>query len=90
MEIEKLEGWKYIGKVTHFFEHPSAGIIELTEDELKVGDKIKIRGHTTDIEQTVDSMQVEHEDIQEAKIGNTVGTKVKDRVREHDIVYKAL
>lgn len=90
MEVEDLEGWKYIGRVTHFFEHPSAGIIELTEDGLKIGDRIKIKGHTTDFEQSVDSMQIEHEDIEEAKKGDVIGVKVKDRVREHDVVYKAV
>lgn len=85
-----MEGWKYIGRVAHFFERPSAGIIELTEDSLKIGDRIKIKGHTTDFEQPVESMQIEHEDIQEAKIGDTIGVKVKARVRENDVVYKAV
>lgn len=88
MEVEDLEGWKHIGKITHYFEHPNAGIIELTEDALTVADEIKIKGHTTDIEQKVDSMQIEHEDVEEAQVGDKVGVKVKDRVREHDVVYK--
>lgn len=90
MDIEQIDGWKYIGKVAHFFEHPNAGIISLEEDNLKVGDKIKIKGHTTDIEQTVDSMQIEHDSLQEGKKGEEVGIKVKDRVRVNDLVYKAV
>lgn len=90
MEAENLPGWKYIGKIVHFFEHPSAGIIKLTEDGLNVKDTIKIKGHTTDFEQSVNSIQIEHEDIEEAKKGDIVGIKIGNRVRENDIVYKAL
>jgi putative protease len=57
---------------------------------LKVGDTIAIKGPTTDIEQKVDSMQIEHESVQEAKAGQSIGMKVTDRVRETDIVYKKL
>ena len=55
---------------------------------LKVGDKVKIRGHTTDFEQVVESMQIEHKPIEEAKPGDKIGLKVKERVRPHDTVYK--
>jgi len=88
MEVEKLEGWKYIGRVSAFFAHPSAAIIDL-EGSLKVGDKIRIKGHTTDLEQDVDSMQIEHETIETAKKGQSVGIKVKEKVRGHDVAYKA-
>ena len=89
MEVENLEGWKYIGRVSAFFAHPSAAIIEL-EDSLKVDDKIRIKGHTTDFEQVIESMQIEHETIQEAKKGQSIGIKVKERTRGHDVVYKAV
>lgn len=75
------------GKVTGFFAHPSAAIVEVTCDSLKVGDTILIKGHTTDFEQRIESMQIEHEPIQEAKRGQIVGIKVKDRVRHNDVVY---
>ncbi len=90
MEVEDLEGWKCIGEVVHFFEHPSAGIIKLIEDGLKIGDVIKIKGCTTDLEQEVSSMQIEHDEIEEAKKGDEVGIKVRDRVRKHDVVYKTI
>jgi len=76
-----------IGKVVGFYSHVGVAAIKL-EAPLKVGDKIHIKGSTTDITQTVDSMQIEHETIQEAKKGDSVGIKIKDRARPNDVVYK--
>jgi len=76
-----------IGKVTHFFSKISVAVIELAAP-LSVGDTIRIQGPTTNFDQTVDSMQIEHENVQTAKKGQSIGLKVKDRVREHDTVYK--
>lgn len=76
-----------IGKVSDFFAHPVVAGIELT-GPVKVGDKIKIKGHTTDLELTVDSMQVDNENVTEAKKGDSIGIKVPDRVRAGDDVYK--
>ena len=78
---------KEIGKVTHYYTKIGVAVIELS-DTLRVNDKIRIKGATTDFEQTIDSMQVEHEDIEEAAAGKSIGMKVKDHVREHDVVYK--
>jgi len=76
-----------IGTVSDFFAHPVVAAIELTAS-LKVGDKIRIKGHTTDLELTVGSMQIENTDVKEAKAGDSVGVKVSERVRKHDTVYK--
>lgn len=76
-----------IGKITHFFPHPSAAVIELNAP-LKVGDKIAVRGHTTNFEQVVESMQIDNADITEAEKGKAIGVKVKEKVRGGDIVYK--
>ncbi len=76
-----------IGQVTHYFTDINVGVIELS-GELEVGDTITIEGATTDIKQEVDSMQIEHEDVETAGEGDAIGTKVDDRVREGDIVYK--
>jgi len=76
-----------IGKVSDFFARPEVAGIELTAT-LKLGDKIHIKGHTTDLELTVDSMQINNVDVSEAKAGDSVGVKVSDRVRGGDIVYK--
>ena len=78
-----------IGKVSDFFSRPVVAGIELTAP-LKSGDKIHIKGHTTDIELTVDSMQINNVDVSEAKAGDSVGVKVNERVRRGDTVYKVI
>ena len=78
---------KPIGIVTHYFGNISVGIIKL-KDTLKSGDKIHIKGHTSDFKQAIASMQIEHEAVKSAKKGNVIGIKVKKHVREHDLVYK--
>jgi translation elongation factor EF-1alpha len=76
-----------IGTVSDFFAHPVVAAIELTAP-LKVGEKIRIKGHTTDLELTVNSMQIDHADVREAKAGDSIGVKVSEHVRKHDTVYK--
>ena len=76
-----------IGKVSDFFARPVVAGIELTAP-LKAGDRIHIMGHTTDMELTVESMQINNVDVKEAKAGDAVGIKVSDRVRRGDTVYK--
>ena len=76
-----------IGKVSDFFARPVVAGIELT-GTLKVGDTIHIKGHTTDLETTIDSMQINNVNVQEAKAGDAVGIKVPDRVRRGDTIYK--
>lgn len=76
-----------VGIVEHFFGEINVAAIKLRKP-LKVGDKIHIKGHTTDFSQTVDSIQIEHQSVTEAPSGSDIGIKVKDRVREHDIVYR--
>jgi putative protease len=81
---------KKLGEVIKFFGKIGVAAIRLSEGSLKVGDQIHIVGHTTDVTQTVDSMQIENKDVQEAGPGADIGVKVKDRVREHDVVYKVV
>ncbi len=76
-----------IGNVSDFFAHPVVAGIELTA-VLKVGDRIHILGHTTDMELTVDSMQVNNASVTEAKSGDAIGIKVSDRVRRGDKIFK--
>ena len=76
-----------IGRITDFFARPVVAAIELTA-ELKVGDKIKIKGHTSDLELTVDSMQMHNQNITVAKAGDAIGIKVPEKVRHGDKVYK--
>ena len=76
-----------IGKVSDFFARPVVAGIELTA-VLNVGDKIHIKGHTTDLEMTVDSIQINNEQVTKAKPGDSIGVKVSERVRSGDLVYK--
>jgi len=76
-----------IGTVSDYFAHVSVAGIALS-GTLRVGDRIHIKGHTTDLEEVVESMQIEHEQVQEAKAGATVGIKVGDRCRHSDDVFK--
>jgi putative protease len=75
-----------VGKVSHYFSKIGVAVIELT-DTLKVGDMIHIKGATSDFTQKVDSMQIEHAAVPEAKKGESIGMKVKEHVREHDQVF---
>lgn len=86
-DLPKEEG-KLIGKVSHYFSKIGVAVIELS-DKLSVGDTVRIvGGETTDFEQAVNSMEMEHEKIKEAKAGDAVGIKVKEKVREGYKVYK--
>lgn len=80
---EELE----VGKVTHFFSKINVAVVELSAT-LTVGNKIAIKGPTTDFEQSIESMQIEHVNVQKAEKGQSIGLKVKERVREKDTVYK--
>jgi len=76
-----------VGKVNDFFSRPVVAGIELT-GTVKVGDTIHIKGHTTDLEFVLDSMQIDNVNVQEAKAGDSVGIKVTDRVRRGDTIYR--
>lgn len=76
-----------VGKVSDFFARPVVAGIELTAT-LRVGEKIHIKGHTTDMEFVVESMQVNNVNVEEGKSGDAMGIKVPDRVRRGDSVYK--
>ncbi|MEM1539629.1 MAG: translation elongation factor-like protein [Candidatus Bathyarchaeia archaeon] len=78
-----------VGRVTHFFTKISVAVVEL-KAPLAVGDRIVIKGPTTDFEQVVESMQIEHKNVQRAEAGQSIGLKVIQRVKEKDIVYKKL
>ncbi len=76
-----------VGVVSDYFARVGVAGIQLS-DTLRVGDTIHIKGHTTDIEQVVESMQIEHEQVEEAKAGDLIGIKVGDRCRDGDQVFK--
>ena len=77
---------KKIGSITHYYSKLGVGIIKL-DNKLKVGDKVRIEGNSSDFEQTVSQIQFDHEDIDSGKKGQEVGIKVKNKVREGDKVF---
>jgi len=78
-----------IGKVTHYFSKLGVAAIEIEHGKLHKGDRLHIVGHTTDLEQVVESMELDHHPIDEAVEGQNIAVRVEEHVREHDDVYKA-
>jgi len=78
-----------VGHITHFFSKISVAVLELTAP-LTVGDRILVKGPSTDFEQVVESMQIEHKNIQRAEAGQSIGLKTVQHVKERDTVYKKL
>lgn len=83
---EKAPG-KEVGKIDHYYTKLGVGVVKLS-GTLKVGDKIRIKGATTDFEQKIESMQIEKDKIEEGKKGQSIGLKVKEHVRQNDVVYE--
>ena len=77
-----------VGEVTHYFNKAEVAGITIIEGELKIGDTISVIGQTTDFQQDIESMQIEHESVETATIGDRVGIRVTDRVRVHDKVFR--
>ena len=77
-----------VGRVMQFFAKPCVAAVEITSGSLAIGDTIKIKGATTDIEQKIESMEIDRKPVPSAVTGQSVGIKVKDRVRPHDKVFK--
>ena len=76
-----------IGEVVHYFSHVKAAVIAVNKEKVTVGDNIRIKGHTTNFDETIKSMQVEHEPVESAKKGEEVALKVKKKVRRGDKVF---
>lgn len=83
-----LAGEHPVGIVTHYYSHLSVAVVHLDSGSLEVGDTVRFLGHTTDFRQRVDSLQIEHETVTEVGRRQAFGLKVKEHVREHDVVYK--
>ena len=82
----KVKKEKLLGKIAHYYDKISVAAINVL-GPIKVGDIVHIKGHTTDFDQPIDSMQIEHESVMKAKKGDDIGIKVKDYVRDNDGVY---
>jgi putative protease len=80
---------KLIGKIVHFYPKISVAVVDL-EDTIRVGDKISIEKESGSFEQVIDSMQIEHQNINEAKKGQSIGLKVIDKTREGAQVFKVI
>jgi hypothetical protein len=76
-----------VGTITHYYSHLGVAVIQINKGTLRTGNTIHVKGHTTDFTETVESMEFEHQHIDEASAGQSVGLKVRDHAREHDIVY---
>jgi translation elongation factor EF-1alpha len=79
-----------VGIVVKFFPKPSVAAVEVTAGSIRKGDTLHYKGHTTDFTEAVASMELDNRPIEEAKAGDMIGVKVKDRVRESDKVYKVV
>ncbi len=79
---------KKVGEVFHFYGKIGVAAIKLTDSTLAIGDTVQIQGPTTNLEQTVDTLQIEHAEVSRGDVGQEVGMKVRERVREKDFVYK--
>ncbi|PJE59977.1 MAG: translation elongation factor-like protein [Candidatus Portnoybacteria bacterium CG10_big_fil_rev_8_21_14_0_10_44_7] len=85
--MDQAEQKTPVGKIVHFYDKISVGIIELGEN-LSVGDQVQILGTSTDLTQKIDSMQFDHKEITEGQPGMQVGIKTEQKVRVGDQVYK--
>jgi translation initiation factor IF-2 len=85
---EQIMAEEKVGVVTHYFGKIDVAGVEITQGELRVGDTIHVRGHTSDFTQQVEALQIEHLAVEVARAGDAVGVKVVDRAREHDEVFK--
>ena len=79
-----------VGKVTHYFTKIGVAVIEVTDGSIKVGDEVRIKGHTSDFKQKITSMQIEHENVEIAEPGQSIGVKMEEPVRANDLVYKEI
>lgn len=80
---------KLVGKISHYYDRIGVAVVDLARP-LKVGDEISIEGKVTSFKQKIESMQIEHKNIEKAKAGDSIGLKVKEKVREGDSVYKVM
>jgi len=79
-----------VGRITHYFSKIQVGVAMISGRGLKIGDVVHIKGHSTDFFQKIESMQIEHKPVEEAKAGEEVAFKVDMPVREHDVVFKVI
>ena len=79
-----------VAVIVKFFAKPSVAALEVTNGTIKKGDILRYKGHTTDFTEEISSMEIDNLVVEEVKVGDLVGVKVKERVRENDKVYKVV
>jgi putative protease len=79
-----------VAVIVKFFSKPSVAALQVTNGSIKNGDTLRYVGHTTDFTEVVTSMEIDNQPVEEAKVGDLIGVKVKERVRENDKVYKVV
>jgi hypothetical protein len=79
-----------LGRITHYFSKIGVAAIEITQDALRLGDTIHVKGHTSDFTMKIESMQIDGKAVDEAKAGQSIGIRVPQHAREHDTVYKVV
>ncbi len=79
-----------VAVIVKFFSKPSVAALEVTNGTIKKGDMLRYKGHTTDFTEEISSMEIDNQVVDEVKVGDLVGVKVKERVRENDKVYKVV
>lgn len=79
-----------VGVVVNFYAKPCVAAVKVTSGMIKIGDILKYKGYTTDFTEVVSSMEIENQPVEQAKEGDLVGVKVKERVREKDKVYRVI
>ena len=85
--LPKIQG-QLVGEVTHYFPHVNAAVVKIAKGEIRTGDSLYFKGHTTDFKLVISSMQIDHAVILRAGKGDEIGIQVKERVRQGDSVYK--
>ncbi len=73
--------------MTHYYSHLGVAIVQINKGPLKTGDTVHLKGHAVDFTQPVESMEYEHQRIDQAEAGQIIGLRVKNHAREHDIVF---
>jgi putative protease len=79
-----------VGVIVKFFAKPSVAALKVTKGSIRKGDILKYKGHTTDFTEDVKTMEIDNQPVDEATVGDVIGIKVEERVREKDIVYKVV
>lgn len=83
-----VAGEERVGIVTHYYSHLLVAIVLMERGSLRIGDSVHIKGHTTDFQQRVESMEIDHVHVTQVGAKQEFGLRVIDHVREHDVVFK--